>query len=217
MNNVLLVAAMAVILLGTLYPIFLDAFDLRGVSVGPPYFSTMFLVPMLPLVFLLAPGMHAAWKRASFERTKVLLAVLLLVAIVLGIGIPAFAYGWRSVLSAVGIVVAVGRARIADRAGRAIAQGPFIVGGRARHERRALRPGDVHSRHDRRVLQTGEGSELAPGPEHRGRRVHVRDEQPARRPGRTTSVESEWSSRATARNSRSCIRRSASTACRRTR
>src|SRR5918994_1951590 len=72
MNNVLLIAAMAVILLGTLYPIFLDAFDLRGVSVGPPYFSTMFLVPMLPMVFLLAPGMHAAWKRASFERTGVL-------------------------------------------------------------------------------------------------------------------------------------------------
>jgi cytochrome c-type biogenesis protein CcmF len=107
MNNVLLIAAMAVILLGTLYPIFLDAFDLRGVSVGPPYFSAMFLVPMLPLAFLLAPGMHAAWKRASFERTKVLLAVLLVVAIVLGIGIPAFAYGWRSVLSAVGIVVAL--------------------------------------------------------------------------------------------------------------
>jgi cytochrome c-type biogenesis protein CcmF len=56
---------------------------------------------------LLAPGMHAAWKRASFERTKVLLAVLLLAAIVLGIGIPAFAWGWRSVLSAVGIVVAL--------------------------------------------------------------------------------------------------------------
>ncbi len=107
MNNVLLVAAMAVILLGTLYPIFLDAFDLRGVSVGPPYFSAMFLVPMLPLVFLLAPGMHAAWKRASFERTKVLLAVLLLAALVLGIGIPVFAYGWRSVLSAVGIVFAL--------------------------------------------------------------------------------------------------------------
>jgi cytochrome c-type biogenesis protein CcmF len=107
MNNVLLVAAMVVILLGTLYPIFLDAFDLRGVSVGPPYFSTMFLVPMLPLAFLLAPGMHAAWKRATFERTRVLLAVLLVAAIVLGIAIPLLAYGWRSVLSAVGIIVAL--------------------------------------------------------------------------------------------------------------
>jgi cytochrome c-type biogenesis protein CcmF len=107
MNNVLLVAAMAVILFGTLYPIFLDAFHLRSVSIGPPYFSTMFLVPTLPLVFLLAPGMHAAWKHASFERTKVLLAVLLLVAIALGLGIPAFAYGWHSVLSAVGVIVAL--------------------------------------------------------------------------------------------------------------
>jgi cytochrome c-type biogenesis protein CcmF len=107
MNNVLLIGAMAVILLGTLYPIFLDAFDLRGVSVGPPYFSTMFLVPMLPLALLLAAGMHAAWKRASFERTKVLLAVLLVAAIVLGIGIWSVAYGWHSVLSAVGIIVAL--------------------------------------------------------------------------------------------------------------
>ena len=46
---------------------------------------SLFLIPMLPLVFLLAPGMHAAWKRASFERTKKLLGVLLLAAIVLGI------------------------------------------------------------------------------------------------------------------------------------
>jgi cytochrome c-type biogenesis protein CcmF len=107
MNNVLLVVAMTVILGGTLYPIFLDAFHLRAVSVGPPYFSTMFLVPMLPLAFLLAPGMHAAWKRASFERTKILLAVLLVAAIALGIAIQVFVYGWRSVLSLVGIIVAL--------------------------------------------------------------------------------------------------------------
>jgi cytochrome c-type biogenesis protein CcmF len=67
----------------------------------------MFLVPMLPLVLLLAPGMHAAWKRASFERTKVLLAMLFVAALVLGIAIPVFFYGWRSVLSTVGIVLAL--------------------------------------------------------------------------------------------------------------
>jgi cytochrome c-type biogenesis protein CcmF len=107
MNNVLLVVALVVILGGTLYPIFLDAFDLRAVSVGPPYFSTMFLVPMLPLAFLLAPGMHAAWKRASFERTKNLLIVLLIAAIAIGIVLQVFVYGWRSVLSVVGIIVAL--------------------------------------------------------------------------------------------------------------
>lgn len=107
MNNVLLVAATGLILLGTLYPMFLDALDLGKISVGPPYFATVFLVPMLPLAFLLAPGMHAAWKRASFERTKGLLAALLLVAIVLGVAIPASIYGWHSVLSTVGIVAAL--------------------------------------------------------------------------------------------------------------
>ena len=67
MNNVLLVAATALILLGTLYPMFIDAFELGKISVGPPYFETMFLMPMLPLVMLLAAGMHAAWKKASFD------------------------------------------------------------------------------------------------------------------------------------------------------
>jgi cytochrome c-type biogenesis protein CcmF len=107
LNNVLLVIATLLILLGTLYPMLIDALGLGRISVGPPYFSLVFIVPMLPLVLLLAPGMHAAWKRASFERTKALLGVLLLVAIVLGVAIPVAAYGWRSVLSVVGIIAAL--------------------------------------------------------------------------------------------------------------
>ncbi|MGH8188848.1 MAG: cytochrome c-type biogenesis CcmF C-terminal domain-containing protein, partial [Steroidobacteraceae bacterium] len=58
-------------------------------------------------VLLLAPGMHAAWKRAAFERTKVLLGALLLLAVILGTAIPIAAYGWRSVLSTVGIIAAL--------------------------------------------------------------------------------------------------------------
>jgi cytochrome c-type biogenesis protein CcmF len=107
MNNVLLVAAMALILLGTLYPMILDLLGLGRISVGPPYFSIVFLVPMLPLAFLLALGMHASWKHAKFERTKTLLGVLLVAAIVLGVAIPTVVYGWHSILSSVGIIVAV--------------------------------------------------------------------------------------------------------------
>ncbi|HKR35703.1 MAG TPA: heme lyase CcmF/NrfE family subunit [Steroidobacteraceae bacterium] len=107
MNNVLLVAAMALILLGTLYPMILDLLGLGRISVGPPYFSIVFLVPMLPLAFLLALGMHASWKHAKFERTKTLLGVLLVAAIVAGIAIPTLVYGWHSILSSVGIIVAV--------------------------------------------------------------------------------------------------------------
>jgi cytochrome c-type biogenesis protein CcmF len=107
LNNVLLVGATALILLGTLYPMFLDAMNLGKISVGPPYFTVAFLIPMLPMVFLLAPGMHAAWKRASFERTKTILAVALLSAVVLGIAIPVAIYGWRSIVSCVGVIVAL--------------------------------------------------------------------------------------------------------------
>ena len=52
-NNVLLVVAAGLILLGTLYPLFVDALNLGKISVGPPYFSVVFLIPMLPLVLLL--------------------------------------------------------------------------------------------------------------------------------------------------------------------
>jgi cytochrome c-type biogenesis protein CcmF len=107
LNNVLLVAATALILLGTLYPLFLDAFNLGKISVGPPYFAIAFVIPMLPLALLLAPGMHASWKKATFERHKRLLGVLLLVAVILGVSIPTFVYGWHSVLTVVGIVTAV--------------------------------------------------------------------------------------------------------------
>ncbi len=63
-NNVLLVVAAGLILLGTLYPLFVDALNLGKISVGPPYFSVVFLIPMLPLVLLMAVGMHASWKHA---------------------------------------------------------------------------------------------------------------------------------------------------------
>lgn len=107
MNNVLLVAATALILLGTTYPMFMDAFNLGKISVGPPYFTMMFLVPMLPLAFLLAPGMHATWKKASFDSTKKILAVLFVAAVALGVAIPLAAYGWKSVISTVGVIAAL--------------------------------------------------------------------------------------------------------------
>ena len=55
-NNVLLVVAMASVLLGTLYPLFLDALALGKISVGPPYFETVFVPLMAPLVFLMGVG-----------------------------------------------------------------------------------------------------------------------------------------------------------------
>jgi cytochrome c-type biogenesis protein CcmF len=63
-NNVLLVVAAGAVLLGTLYPLFLDALGLGKVSVGPPYFEAVFAPLMAPLVLLMGLGPFARWKQA---------------------------------------------------------------------------------------------------------------------------------------------------------
>ena len=67
-NNVLLLAATGSVLLGTLYPLFLDALNLGKISVGPPYFELVFASLMAPLVFLMGVGPIARWKQASIPE-----------------------------------------------------------------------------------------------------------------------------------------------------
>jgi cytochrome c-type biogenesis protein CcmF len=102
-NNVLLVIAAALILLGTLYPLFLDALNLGKISVGPPYFNVIFIIPMLPLVALLAIGMHAGWKKARFEDMKTPLLMMLAASALFGVVVTAAAYGNFNVMSAIGL------------------------------------------------------------------------------------------------------------------
>src|SRR5439155_333298 len=64
-NNVLLVVACGAVLLGTLYPLVLDALLHQKISVGPPYFDTVFVPLLTPLVFLLGVGPLARWKEAT--------------------------------------------------------------------------------------------------------------------------------------------------------
>jgi cytochrome c-type biogenesis protein CcmF len=64
-NNVLFMVATAVVLLGTLYPLLLDALDMGKISVGPPYFDAVFLPLMVPTIFLMGVGPMARWKETS--------------------------------------------------------------------------------------------------------------------------------------------------------
>ncbi|MEO6895187.1 MAG: heme lyase CcmF/NrfE family subunit, partial [Caldimonas sp.] len=64
-NNVLLVVACGAVLLGTLYPLALDAMNLGKISVGPPYFDTVFVPLLTPLVFLMGVGPLARWKQTE--------------------------------------------------------------------------------------------------------------------------------------------------------
>ncbi len=67
-NNVLLVVVTATILLGTVYPLILDALGLGKISVGPPYFNSVFVPIMLVLLALLGVGPHARWKKDDPAR-----------------------------------------------------------------------------------------------------------------------------------------------------
>ncbi|HJS21340.1 MAG TPA: heme lyase CcmF/NrfE family subunit [Steroidobacteraceae bacterium] len=101
-NNILFVIAAALILLGTLYPLFMDALDLGKLSVGPPYFTSVFVVPMLPLLALLGVGMHASWKRARLAGVKRPLLIALALALVISLTLTVLAYGRAGVLTVVG-------------------------------------------------------------------------------------------------------------------
>jgi len=84
-NNLLLTAACAMILLGTLYPLIADALDLGKISVGPPYFSLLFIVLMAPLVALVPFGPLTKWQRDKTSRVGAMLLPWLLLAIVLAV------------------------------------------------------------------------------------------------------------------------------------
>jgi cytochrome c-type biogenesis protein CcmF len=98
-NNVLLIAAAGSVLLGTLYPLFLDALNLGKISVGPPYFDTVFVPLMTPLVFLMGVGPLARWKQATlpdlWQRLRWALAVSLVTALLL----PLAAGSWKPMVS----------------------------------------------------------------------------------------------------------------------
>ena len=106
-NNLLLLVAAALILIGTLYPLFLDALNMGKISVGPPYFNVVFLIPTVPLLFLLAIGMHAAWKKAKLEETKKPQLVMFAAATVFGLVVPLVAYGQFHVMTFIGLTAGV--------------------------------------------------------------------------------------------------------------
>ncbi len=85
-NNLLLATATATVLLGTLYPLFLDAVGGAKISVGPPFFNGTFLPLMVPLLMAMVVGPLLAWKRgdllAALQRLWVAFGCAL--AVVLG-------------------------------------------------------------------------------------------------------------------------------------
>ncbi len=87
-NNVLLIVAAASIMLGTLYPLVIDALGLGKLSVGPPYFDTVYLPLMAPLMFLMGIGPVAKWKKATLPEIAVRLRWAFAVSVATAVVIP---------------------------------------------------------------------------------------------------------------------------------
>jgi len=90
--NVILVVAAVTILLGTLYPVLVDALGYGKISVGPPYFNAVF-VPIMSILFIfMGIGPLIRWKKAKKGELRKQLISPSIISLVIGIAFP-FLYG----------------------------------------------------------------------------------------------------------------------------
>ena len=106
LNNLLLTTSAATVFLGTLYPLFLEAFGGGKVSVGPPFFNATFIPLMVPLVIALGVGPLLPWKRADLGGVLARLKLAFAAALILTL-ITAYLTWGKGVFGAMGIGIAV--------------------------------------------------------------------------------------------------------------
>lgn len=96
-NNILLVTSCATVLLGTMFPLLVDALDLGMISVGPPYFNALFVPQVLLLALALGVGILLNWKSGSISWLVHQVRWILLVSVAGGV-VFGLHYGSRFVL-----------------------------------------------------------------------------------------------------------------------
>lgn len=106
-NNVLLIAAMLVVLLGTLLPLVHKQLGLGSISIGEPFFNTMFTWLMAPLALALGIGPLVRWRRDEPQKLWRRLAVALLVTLALSIVLPWLLQDRIEAMTVVGLLMAV--------------------------------------------------------------------------------------------------------------
>lgn len=105
-NNVIMVAAAGAVMLGTLYPLFLDALGLGKISVGPPYFDTVFVPVMMPAIFLMGLAIFARWKNAELPPLLHRLKWAFAISVALALLLPVLKGKW-SIMISLGLLMAL--------------------------------------------------------------------------------------------------------------
>ncbi|MCH1926333.1 heme lyase CcmF/NrfE family subunit [Shewanella sp. C32] len=91
--NVLLTVACATVLLGTLYPLLIDALGMGKISVGPPYFNAVFVPLAITAFIFMGIGPIIRWKKAKAGELKRKLLVPAIISVVFGLAVPFIAGG----------------------------------------------------------------------------------------------------------------------------
>ncbi|HJP92714.1 MAG TPA: heme lyase CcmF/NrfE family subunit [Pyrinomonadaceae bacterium] len=105
-NNVLLTVAAGSVLLGTLYPLIVDALGMGKLSVGPPYFNLVFVPLMAPAMFLMGIGPIARWKKASLPDLVTRLRWAFVISVASAVALP-FMFGQWKWLVSLGLLLAI--------------------------------------------------------------------------------------------------------------
>jgi cytochrome c-type biogenesis protein CcmF len=107
LNNILLVTASASILLGTLYPLVLDALSLGKISVGSPYFTAVFAPVMAPMFLLAGIAPMFAWRQADLNRIFKRMWPVFVASWILGIGLTAVFFKVDDIRAMAGLGMAI--------------------------------------------------------------------------------------------------------------
>ena len=118
-NNLIMVTAAASVLLGTLYPLFLDALDAGKISVGAPFFNKVFIPLMVPMIAAMAVGPMLGWKRADLGHAlrRLWLAFAVSLAAIAG-GWAIYGDGPFFAILALGLAGWLGAGALIELAGR---------------------------------------------------------------------------------------------------
>ena len=185
-GNVFLLVAASSVLLGTLYPLIVDALNLGKLSVGPPYFNAVFVPLMVPAVVLMTMAPLARWGEADARSIAHTLRWVAAAAVIAGVLVP-WAMGSWTPLVAIGMAIAFalvgsGALQVAQRlrAGRpplswwamqvghagvaVFIMGVTLVGGYQQEKDVRMEPGDTVTLGDYTFRFNGVGQ--APGPNY---------------------------------------------------
>lgn len=107
LNNVFLIVTAVSVLLGTLYPIFVDALGQGKISVGPPYFNSVFIPLMAPLALLIGVGPLLRWKRDTIGRIWPKIWLVAVLSLAIGLLFPLLAMDYYDIRAAFGMILAI--------------------------------------------------------------------------------------------------------------